>query len=101
MTEDSEPYVGTEILTFYDEVAWVACWVRKDIVAQGPTEEVAIERLIHVIAMHCLLDGKGAREPLSNIPTPDSKTISEWRIMHELCHSGCHSVPPSKRNAPS
>lgn len=95
MTE--EPFVGTEILTFYDEVAWVACWIRRDIVAQGPSEEVAVERLIHVIAMHCLLDSKHDTEPLSNIPKPDATLILEWRARHEISHSGC-TTPPSKRN---
>jgi hypothetical protein len=87
MTEKTEPpLVGTEILTFFDKVAWVACWIRYDIVAQGETEKQAVDRLLRAISYHCIYDAKRPRALLKEVPKPSPKLVDEWKRRHELAH---------------
>lgn len=76
--------VGTEILTFWDETAWVACWVRRDIVAQGDTECKAVDSLLVTIAYEWILhELHPESEP---VPVPSPERVAEWRKRHAEAH---------------
>lgn len=86
MDAEREALVGTEILTFTDGGTWVACWRRFDLVAQGPSEGVAVERLLHTMSAQCLSDGGDGRRPFENVTPPPSDLVIEWERRHAVCH---------------
>jgi len=88
---ESKPIIGTEILTFTEDVGegekmWVACWRRRDVVAQGKTEKEAFERLLHSIAMQCIFDAEDERS-LCGEP-PRAELVAAWEKSHAMCHPG-------------
>lgn len=90
MTE-SRNLVGELILTWREhssegDWAWVAAWVHRDVVAQGPTEQEAVRRLMTTIAiMWMLQEADGAEPP----PVPSPELVERWRALHEKEHESC------------
>lgn len=87
MTEDRN-LVGTEVLTWRETVdggdkVWVAAWARRDVVAQGPTEQEAVRRLTMTIAITWMLQEADGGEPPPLVP---EKRLQRWRRLHDEEH---------------
>jgi hypothetical protein len=77
--------IGTEVFTFTSGIQWVACWLRRDIVAQGRTEREAFDNLVHAIGIHAMLNASlGVEKILGNEPPPE--VVEEWKALHAKEH---------------
>ncbi len=71
---------SAEVLTFTEGSAWVAVWVRFDLVAQGKTEKEACERLVRTIAAQAILDAEaGNLKTFGSCPKPSLALVRRWR----------------------
>jgi len=75
-----------EVFTFREGDAWIAAWRSYNIVAQGSSERIALQRLCMSIAAHVLWDTHDGRAPLSNCPKPSDELIVKWAIEHAASH---------------
>ncbi len=89
---EPEPWVGIEILTFREHGFWIACWRRRDIVAQAPTEKQAVERLLRSIAMRAIHDARDGNPLCEQRPNP--KLLQSWLAFHALCHGAPADADP-------
>lgn len=90
----SETWVGSEILTFREHGCWIACRRRRDIVAQAPTEEQAVERLLRSIAMRAIHDARDGH-PICE-PRPSPNLLQSWLALHALCHGAPAEPDPGE-----
>lgn len=83
--------VGREILTFKSEGhddCWIACWVRRDVLAQGPTEVEAVNRLFKIIAFEWIMreEAKAKNELIAELEPPPVEVLAEWLKSHNETH---------------
>lgn len=83
MEKEKVVIVGSEIFTWRDGRAWIAAWRRRDLIAQGPDEKTAVERLIQTIAFTWLIKERdGGELP----PPPPEESLRRWTAKHEAEH---------------
>lgn len=84
------PIIGHEVLTFPDSKSemWVACWVRRDIVASGNSETDAIKSLFKTIAYQWIANEMPSEDGLrvGQTPRPPNDVVKEWRRRHQEAH---------------
>jgi hypothetical protein len=78
---------GNEILTFKEGDVWIAAWSRFDILAQGPTELEACERLIRSIAVQVIFDAQdGKLRKLGSCPKVPRDLLKRYKQAHNFQH---------------
>jgi len=82
-----KPLVGTEILTFREGETWIAAWRRFDVVAQGPSEREAYDRLIRTIAHQAIADAANRNlRSFGSAPPVKPTLLRHWRYSHRIAH---------------
>lgn len=82
------PIVGTEVLTFREGKMWIAVWRRFDVVAQGKTEKIALQRLIKTIASQAIWDAAdGTLKTFGSAGPPPPDVLKRWEKSHLRTHS--------------
>lgn len=77
----------TEIFTFREGKMWIAAWRRFDVLAQGKTERVAIDRLIRSIAHQAIYDAiDGNLSSFGSAKPVPAKLLDEWQLAHVRTH---------------
>ena len=79
----------SDFYTFWDQVAWVACWRRYDLMAQGKTEGDAIKNLWQTIALSAVWDAMDGHLPTFGTATRVTpKQLREMQQRHKDSHKG-------------
>jgi hypothetical protein len=86
MPKKTEASTKPEILTFRDGQSWIAAWRRRDLMAQGPTERVAMERLFNTLLAQLTLDHEDGRAPFEGVNHVPAKLLTQWEKRHAECH---------------
>lgn len=82
---NKETLVGKEILTWKEGSSWIAAWVRRDFLAQGPTEGIAVDRLIRMVAVQWILSEMRNESP-TDVSKPSQELIDKWTALHKEFH---------------
>ncbi len=88
----------TEVLTWEERAGeatvWIAARIRRDEVAQGNTEQQAIERLLRAIACQCIVDAAEGKQLFEGIDPPPDRLVRAWRSLCGACHSAAQNGAP-------
>lgn len=84
--EDLSSKKRNVILTFKDGEFWIACWGLYDLMAQGKTEQEAIDRLKITIAGQIMVDIANNRRPLHSADILDKNLFLEFLEKHKQNH---------------